>query len=186
MYLLNNTDSESFDLDTCLRYLEAKHLDNPTNVADSVFYWSIAIKHNIKFAFLISQHFLETGHGTSFWYLQHNNYAGIGVTGDKSTVPVAGYYFDAAKGLYLKGIHYADKIDGLLAHVAHIDSYIFAEPKFNCDTLDLRYKYVRQALASKNLRYADTLEVLAPMYATASDYVQKVTGIYDTIMKYKQ
>lgn len=185
MYLLNNYDTEACDINAAIKYLLGKGTNTNSNIADAMFYWSEALKHNIKFNFLFAQHLLETGNGTSFWYKYHNNYAGIGVTGEQSSYAKEGYYYDTAVGLWRKGINFDSKADGLRGHIAHIDSFVFSEPRFDCDKVDTRYSIVRAILKERGLKYVDNLETLAPIYADDKNYYNKIMAIITAMMKYK-
>lgn len=117
----------------CLEYLRIENVKFEEDVVGT--YWAAAALAGVDPVICIAQALKETGNFTSWWWMAHNNPAGINVPGTTvKTQPklivsqegpfwTTGWFFNQANGLWQVGRHFDSAVEGILAHVGILSCY---------------------------------------------------------------
>lgn len=148
-------------------------------------YYDLSDKWGIRADTLLCQMLLETGSCTSWWFLNHNNMAGIGVTGElknSNDVPESELLAKTwqlrsinAETKFVKGLSFPSKTDGVITHYAHMSAYCFSNEVCNAGNITPRYDLVRNSMKGK---LVSTVSDLSGKWAADRLYGTKIERIY--------
>lgn len=118
-----------------LEYLRIENIKFEDDIVGT--YWAAAALVGLDPVLCLAQAIKESANFTSWWWMAHNNPAGINVPGTSQTKQPAkvltqdtpwfqtGWFFNQANGLWQVGRHYDSAVEGILAHVGILSCYAY-------------------------------------------------------------
>lgn len=130
----------------------------------------------------IAQAVHETGWFNSFWCLEHNNMAGIGVTGEQSIykpIDTTYWVYDAAQAMWIRGNKFNTVKEGVIAHCGRMLAYALKDE----ETTVIQKEYIDVALKHRPLRsdfrgIAKTIADFSTRWAPSPIYHERIIRIY--------